>query len=293
MIWQNDAIRRALSSTMPTWREKFSWGVTAVAILLFAGWYWRYGGPWNIDPQKDAQLANGWVMNCSGPEFNKFSQMSSAGSPSGTSRPVFKINDQLVLAVPQSDWPSAGRIEGEPRDCRTLGDLPKVHYLYFVIRGNWSGSYDPKDVPLADGRKKFMPDAVTVRVELESPMPVDARRELERYLDKTWNDDLLDKRKIGGLTCGKTRYDNNRRMGGLRCSGRRSPLDPDVTRFTTRESNMTPFYQLEGDYESPHYGGIRIYWNVWTLDVAHGRDIDQAIWNSLAEWNLVACNIHL
>jgi hypothetical protein len=56
---------------------------------------------------------------------------------------------------------------------------------------------------------------------------------------------------------------------------------------------MTPFYQLEGDYESPHYGGIRIYWNVWTLDVAHGRDIDQAIWNSLAEWNLVACNIHL
>ena len=117
IIGLNDAIRSALSRGLPTWREKVSVGVIAVAILLFAGWYWRYGGPGDSDPKKETQLANGWVTNCSGPEFSKFSPNRNAGP--GPARPVFRLNDQLVLAVPTKNMPSAGRIDDELRACRT------------------------------------------------------------------------------------------------------------------------------------------------------------------------------
>ena len=50
---------------------------------------------------------------------------------------------------------------------------------------------------------------------------------------------------------------------------------------------MTPFLLLQANYRSSHYGGIHVYWQVWTSDLAHGRDIDQAIWNSLTDWNLL------
>jgi hypothetical protein len=289
MSWLNAAIRRALSRAMPTWREKFSWGVIAAAILLFAGWYWRYGGPWNIDPQKDAQLANGWVTNCSGPEFSKFSQNRSAGP--GPARPVFKINDQLVLAVPENNRPSAGSIESAPRECRTIGDLPKVPYLYFVIQGHWSTGYKLEDVPLEGDRKRFLPDAVTVRIEREFPstLSVDDQRQIDQSVSKVWHEDIRDPKEIGGLICGKmAEAAPSRTMGGMLCSGHRTPSDPDEIRFDTHSYKITPFLLLQADYRSVHYGGIHIYWQVWTLDVSHGRDIDQAIWNSLAEWNLVS-----
>jgi hypothetical protein len=289
MIWLNEAIRRALSRAIPTWREKFSWGVIAVAILLFAGWYWRYGGPWIIDPRKDGQLANGWVTNCSGPEFSKFSQANGAGP--GPARPVFKVNDQLVLAVPKNNWPSAGRIEREPRECRTIGDLPKVPYLYFVIRGNWSGSYNPKDVPLDGGRKQFLPDAVTVRIDRDpsGASTSDEQRKVEQIGDKFRNDHLLDRQEIGGLTCGRyVMPPHPGYQGGLLCWGHRTSSDSDRLSFRTfAHEDVTPFVRIDAVYTSKRYGGILVYWQVWTLDVAHGRDIDQAIWKSLAEWNLL------
>ena len=257
--------------------------------MLFAGWYWRYGDPWELDPQKDAQLANGWVTNCSGPEFSKFSPNRNAGP--GPDRPVFRINDRLVLAVPAKNMPSAGRLEDEPRGCRTIADLPKVPYLYFVVQGDWSGVYNPDDVPLEGDRKQFRPDAVTVRIELEPPSPlsVEDQREIDRSVSKVWHEDLLEPQEIGGLTCGKIAEVVRRvTMGGMRCSGRRAPSDPDEIRFDTSVYSITPFLLLHANYRSSHYGGIHVYWQVWTLDLAHGRDIDQAIWKSLTEWNLVS-----
>jgi hypothetical protein len=288
IIRLNDAIRSALSRAMPSWREKISLAVIAVAILLFGGWYWRYGGPWKIDSQKDAQLANGWVMNCSGPEFTKFSKTSNAGSL-GTSRPIFRINDQLVLAVPQSARPSAGRIESEPRECRTSSDLPKAPYLYFVIRGNWSGRYDPKDVPLDHGRKRFLPDAVTVRIEQDpsGTSTTDERRKVEQIGDKFRNE-LLDQHEIGGLTCGRdTMPPHPGYKGGLLCWSHRTAWDRDTLRYRTfAYEDVTPFVWIDAHHGSKIYGGILVYWDVWTLDLARARDIDQAIWNTLAEWNL-------
>jgi len=280
---------RALSRAMPTWREKVSVGVIAVAILLFAGWYWRYGGPGDSDPKKETQLANGWVTNCSGPEFSKFSPNRNAGPD--PARPVFRLNDQLMLAVPTKNMPSAGRIDDEPRACRTSADLPNVPYLYFVIQGDWSGVYNPDDVPLSGGKKRFRPDAVTVRIELEPPstLSADDQREIDRSVSKVWHEDLRDPHEIGGLTCGKMADAvRSLTLGGMLCSGHRSPSDPDEMRFHTHSYTMTPFLLLQADYGSSHYGGIHVYWQVWTLDLAHGRDIDQAIWKSLTEWNLVS-----
>jgi hypothetical protein len=282
----NNAVRGALSRALPTWREKVSIGVIATAILLFTGWYWRYGGSWKLDSQRDAQVANGWVTNCNGPQFSNFSHDDSAGP--GPARPVFRITDQLVLAVPKGNRPSAGRIEREPHECRTLSDLPQVAYLYFVIWGKWSGSYNPKDVPLDGGKKQFLPDAVTVRIERETLGTSSIEDQSRIASVKEFYDNLLSKREIGGLTCGRHGIPPDpSRKGGLFCSGHRTPADPDTIAFRTF-SYDTPFVLIDADYPSTHYGGIHVYWSVWTLDVANGPDIDQAVWKSLTDWNLVS-----
>jgi hypothetical protein len=232
------------------------------------------------------QLANGWVTNCSGVEFSKFSPDGDAGP--GPSRPVFRLSDQLVLAVPKENWPSANRIWHEPWKCRTIRDLPEVHYIYFVIRGDWSGSYDPQDVPVEGGRKEFLPDAVTVRIEREPPDPwtPEDRHKVEQILGKFW-DELLEKREVGGLMCGRVAIPNQPRpQGGLFCSGHRTPSDPDTIILDTK-TYSSPFVLIDAGYPSKHYGGIHVYWNVWTLDVARARDIDQAVWKSLKSWNLL------
>jgi len=271
---------------MPTWREKVRVGVVVVSILLFAGWYWRYGGPWTLDPQKDAQLANGWVTNCSGPEFGRLPRGENVGL--GPERPVFRVTDQLVPAVPKGNWPSAGRLEHQPRECHAISDLPQVNHLYFVIQGNWTGSYNPNDIPSAGGKKEFLPDAVTVRIE---PLPpnkfsIEEQREVDQRVAKHWND-LANKHEIGGLICGRDYIPPDpSRKGGWTCHGQRTPSDPDIIKLDTK-SYRSPFVLIDADYESSHYGGIHVYWMVWTSDVVHARDIDQAIWKSLAEWNLV------
>jgi hypothetical protein len=292
MIWLNRilrATRGVLSRAARTWRGKIGLGVIALATLAVVALLNPIRETDSRVDLRKAALANGWVTNCSGPAFSKFSQTSSAAP--GASRPVFRINDQLVLAVPQSDWPSAGRIEREPRECRAISDLPKVPYLYFVIRGNWSGSYDPKDVPLDGGRKKFLPDAVTVRIEQDpsGTLTSDEQRKVEQIGDKFRNE-LLDQHEIGGLTCGRDAMPPHPGYkGGLLCWSHRTSWDGDTFRFRTfAYEDMTPFVWIDAGYTSKHYGGVRVYWDVWTLDLARARDIDQAIWNSLAEWNLVS-----
>lgn len=293
-MWLSDAIRSASSRAMPTWRERVSLGVIAVAILLFVSWYWRFGVLWKLDPQRDAQLANGWVTNCSGPQFSKF-------APGGTgdlgpSRPVFKVTEQLVLAVPKTNWPSANAIESEPRECHTISNLPRVHYLYFVIQGNWSGNYSATDIPLQGNKKRFLPDAVTVRVEREAhrpPLTDEEQRQFEQ-INKKIRGRFTSEQEIGGLTCGSVSpMKPASEQGGLTCWGHRSPSERDEIHFRTfAYENMTPFVWINANYVSSHFGGIRVYWQVWTLDVARAREIDQAIWKTLIDWNLVSESAH-
>jgi hypothetical protein len=203
---------------------------------------------------------------------------------------VFRVTDQLVLSVPKGSRPSAGRIEHEPSTCHSVSDLPSVPYLYFVIQGNWSGSYDPKDVPLIGGKRKFQPDTVTVRVERDpaGTSTSDEERKVHQVGLKAWNK-LPDKQEIGGLTCGRpgaSTHPGNK--GGLLCWSHPTSSEPDTLAIRTFAYADTPFVRLDADYRSKRFGGIHLYWGVCTLDIAHSRDIDQAIGKSLTEWNLVS-----
>jgi hypothetical protein len=233
---------------------------------------------------QEARLANGWVTNCTGPAFSRFSQGGNAGP--GPERPVFKVNDQLVLAVPKKNWPSAGRFDRAPPECRQISDLPLAHYLYFVISGNWSQGYRPEDIPIVGGRKDFEPDVVTVRIEREMPSKLSVE-EQQRIDQERWEGlqyDSTERREIGGLTCFVPKG-----WGPVLgfCSGRRTASDPDVTALRYRKDSAIPFVLLLADYRSSRHGGIHVYWKVWTSDVSHVLDIDSAIWKSIEDWNLL------
>jgi hypothetical protein len=164
-------------------------------------------------------------------------------------------------------------------------------YLYFVIRGNWSGTWNDADIPLIDRKKLFLPDAVTVRIDRDPSRSSisDEQRKDDEAFDKAKSDQLVDKREIGGVTCG--RHDvpvHGEYKGGFLCWGHRAPPDYDALTFRTFPDTRTPFIWIDAQHESRRYGGINVHWQVWTLDIARAHDIDQAIWDSLTEWNLVS-----
>jgi hypothetical protein len=232
---------------------------------------------------RNSQLENGWVTNCTGPAFSRSSQDGKPGP--GPERPTFKINDELVLAVPQKNWPSAGKFDRAPPECRKISDLPLAPYLYFVISGNWSADYKPGDIPIVGGKRDFEPDIVTVRIEREVPSKISIQE--QQGLDQErWEGlqyDSTEKREMGGLTC----FVPNGWGPALGfCSGHRTISDPDVTALRYRKDSATPFVLLLADYRSSRHGGIHVHWQVWTSDVSHVLDIDAAIWNSIEEWNL-------
>jgi hypothetical protein len=257
-----------------------------VAISVLAGFTTLVGSCGSAS--QDPQLANGWVTNCSGSEFRKFSQVNGAGP--GTTRPVFKIDDQLVLAVPKSAWPSSGRIEHELAACHSISDLPQVHYLYFVVQGNWSGSLDPKALPSDIRAKKIIPDSVTVRVEHDaSAASVSDEAARVEQVASEFQNKLLDKREIGGLNCGRIAIPPHpTKQTGFICRASRTSSGLDNLRLRTGgDERKTPLVFVDAINSSRRYGGILVYWQVWTLDLAHAREIDQAIWERLSEWNLI------
>jgi len=270
----------ALSRAMRRRYGKVGLGVLVLATLAIGAFFRPIG---NSD-SRNPQLANGWVTNCSGPAFSRFAQGGTAGP--GPDRPVFKINDQLVLAVPKMNWPSAGKFDSEPRECRQISDLPLAPYLYFVISGNWSAGYKPEDIPIVGGNKDFEPDVVTVRIEREirSNLSEEEQQRLDQERWKGLQYDSTERREIGGLTCFVPKG-----WGPVLgfCSGRRTTSDPDVTALRYRKDSAIPFILLLADYRSSRHGGIHVYWNVWTSDVSHVLDFDAAIWKSIEDWNLL------
>lgn len=232
---------------------------------------------------RNIQLQNGWVTNCEGPVFSKYLQNANAGP--GFRRPIFGINDQLVLAVPEQNMPSANSIENEPPECKQIGDLPRAAYLTFVIWGDWSAGYKPEDVPTAGGSKQFKPDVVSVRIEQELPstLSIEEQQKMERLLLELQKRDSIGTLESGGLTC----FIPKPAVEWFHCSGRLTKAYPDVTKIMYRKYSATPFVLVLADYPSSRYGGIHLYWKAWILDVANARNIDLAIWKSIEDWNLV------
>ena len=203
---------------------------------------------------RNAEVDWGWVTNCVGPQFSKFARNGQPGP--GPERPVFKINDQLVLAVPAENSPRSVSIDHAPRTCTKFSDLPKVPYVYFYFQGKWSGN-----VKVRIERKEALED---------SPEIQEARRKAEQELSK-------DMYQVSGLTCIR---------GYEWCSAVR-PGDSDVVRLKYQRLNDSGVAIYTG-YASHKYGGSSMWWWTVTSDLAHWRDIDDEVRKRIAEWNLLS-----
>jgi hypothetical protein len=225
------------------------------------------------------QVANGWMTTCTGPAFARFSRDGNSGP--GPERPVFKINDVLVLAVPKKYWPSAGKFDRAPPECKQTSDVPLAPYLYFVISGNWSAGYKLGDIPIVSGKRQFQPDIITVRIQQEivNPLPVEEQQKVKKLLRKWAQEDSTGSREVGGLTCSIPNYAGSPPY----CSGSRSNSE---LHLSYSSYSATPFVFVNADYPSSRYGRIQVYWQGWTLDVSHALEIDAAIWKSIEDWNL-------
>jgi len=254
--------RRALLGWMSR-HPALTCGILALLTIIVAR-TWRDAHP------RDPKLEWGWVTNCPG---------------SGPDRPVFRINDQLVMAIPKKNRPSAFRIDHEPPNCTGLSDLPSAPFLEFVTWGNWSAGYKREDVPGVDGMdaKDVRPDRLWVRIEPSRPsaLSVAEQHKIVEMSATAMAQDFPESRDIAGLTCRIPRFG-----GSFYCSGTRNSIDTDIVRFSYRTFRGSPFVQVFADYPSPRFGGIHVYWRVVTSDIARWRDIDVTVWKSLDDWRL-------
>ena len=218
----------------------------------------------------------GWVINCAGPDFKKFSQPGSKAL--GPDRPAFRINDRLVVAVPATFNPAALPNPGEPSPCRSLSDLKPVPFLTFGFQGDWSTKHPPSDLPKYHTRMRDVrADWVSIRIE-QSPPPLhptgEVNAEREPYEDVV--------KEIAGLSCA-----GSETVGGnypFHCIGSENRGTPEVV---LRYGGWTAStVVIDASYVSSRYGGVRIYWRVYTSSPANWREIDHQIWHLLSEWDL-------
>jgi hypothetical protein len=224
-------------------------------------------------------LLNGWVTNCVGPPFERF------GPPGpGVERPVFKLTNELVLAVPRAVHPSANAIQREPRECRVKTDLPEAQFLDLYLQGNWSEDYPLQAVPVAQGLAQFRPDLLWVHLQRAYPdlYTPEEWKKIKKIQQEALSELYFGTKQIGGLTCLKPKFGT-----GFPCTGKRSEQDPDITALTYYDYANTSFVLVAADYNSSHYGGVHVHWQIWINDVSKSLTIDRAVWNLLSAWNLL------
>jgi hypothetical protein len=214
-----------------------------------------------------------------------FSQLpNGADDGQRSKRPVFKVNDQLVLAVPVANLPSASGIDSEPAHCKAIGDLPPAKYLTFAISGDWSAGYKPQDIPTVGTGKQFTPDVVAVRVQPEfDNSSLEEKDQDQQMIMGAVQQDSIGTIQLGRLTCFLSKWS----AMDTSCFGGRSVSEANFMRVRYGRYAATPFVLVIADYPSIRYGGIHVFWKTWTLDPSHIPDIDEVIWKSIDEWNLL------
>jgi hypothetical protein len=256
-------------------------GVPVVALCLTVG----CGSQTSTAGHEGESLADrGWVTNCTGPRFSRAIRNDGAGHQ--TILPVFKITDQLVVAVPTANKPVANSIGTEPIECRKISDLPSIHYLTFVMDGEWSAGYKAEDIQTVDGVKQFQPDVVGVRIEREAPNGRSVEEEQRRQNERAnvWRSESTGVRQFGDLSC----FVPTPAAIYFNCTGHRSKADPDVVVLRFRaDIPGTRFKLVQANYPSFRYAGIRVYWQAWILDASRALEVDAAVWNALEKWNLL------
>ncbi len=223
---------------------------------------------------RNPQWQRGWT-NCAGPEFTQFALNGDIGP--GPELPVFRINHQLVIAVPKKYGPNAGSLGHEPRRCTKLSDLPTASYLYVSLQGNWSSGYNPNDVPTADGTAQaphVQPDRVIVRIERPPPQPrwsAEERKQWEQIVQQEQQKLNARAGEIAGLKCAEW------------CVG---PTGVDTVQLRYWQRGPS-FVEIHASYTSSRYGGLLVWWHTYTSDISHWRGIDDEVWRLVAQWNLL------
>ena len=213
----------------------------------------------------------GWV-NCAGPDFRKIAQDSETGP--GPELPVFKLNRQLVLAVPKKYLPNAGSLGHEPRTCTKLSDLLTHQYLYFYVLGDWSSGAKPSNVissnvPEAGVRSEWL----TVRIDRALPEP---QRSVEDL--KIW--EKLDRQRAEEFAAAA------REIGGLRCASWCEGFNGFET-VSLRYWQRDGFVEIHASYNSKRYGGLQVYWTTNVSDLSQWQSIEHEIWKLIDEWSVL------
>jgi hypothetical protein len=213
----------------------------------------------------------GWA-NCVGPEFNKFALDTETGP--GPELPVFKLNRQLVLAVPKKYLPNAGSLGHEPRACAKLSDLLTHQYLYFFVLGDWASGAKPNNVISANVREAGVrSEWLTVRIDRALPEPQRSVEEL-----KLW--EKLDRQRDEEFAAAA------REIGNLKCAGWCEGFNGFETvklRYWQRDG----FVEIHASYNSMRYGGLQVYWTTNVSDLSQWQSIEHEIWKLVAEWSVL------
>jgi len=221
---------------------------------------------------RNSQWRLGWAT-CVGPEFQKIAQDREIGP--GPELPVFKLNRQLVLAVPKKYLPNAGSLGHEPRRCTKLSDLLTHQYIYFFVLGDWSSGAKPNNVISANVPEKGVrSEWLIVRIDRALPEPQRSSEEL-----KSWEriDQQRDKevaaaaRNIGDLNCDK----------GF-CEGFNG-FETMRLRYWQRDG----FVEIHASYNSKRFGGLQMYWTTNVSDLSQWQPIEHEIWKLIAEWSVL------
>jgi hypothetical protein len=220
---------------------------------------------------RNSRWKSGWA-NCVGPEFKKMALDPELGP--GPELPVFKLNPQLVLAVPKKYLPDAGSLGHEPRTCAKLGDLLTHQYLYFFVLGDWASGAKPNNVistnvPEAGVRSEWL----TVRIDRARPEPQRSEEELKRWeeFERKRDDEFAAAaREIGGLRCASW------------CEGFNGFETVNLS-YWQRQG----FVEIHASYNSKRYGGIQVYWSTNVSDLSQWQSIEHEIWKLVAEWSVL------
>jgi hypothetical protein len=131
----------------------------------------------------------------------------------------------------------------------------------------------------------FLPDVATVRIErpIPSKFSDEDQQKIRQRIEEIQQQNSTGTRDVGGLTC----FIPKPPMHWFNCNGNRSAADPDVIKLAYQHYPSTPFVLILAEYDSSHYGGLRVNWKAWILDPSHALDVDRAIWNSLTDWSLL------
>jgi hypothetical protein len=283
-------IKALFTRAMQTTRGKVGLGI-AVLVAVAISAYLRPVGVADLRPvapsasrpdRREVALKNGWITNCTGPAFSQLPNGEEGSQHS--ERPVFKVNDQLVLAVPVANLPSASGIDSEPAHCKTVSDLPPAKYLAFAISGKWSAGYKPQDIPTVGTEKQFTPDVVAVRIQPEFDNSTREEKDhRQQMIMGAVQQDSTGTLQLGRVTCFLSKWS----AMDTSCFAGSSVSESDFMSVRYGKYAATPFVLVIADYSSIRYGGIHVFWKTWTLDPSHIPDIDETIWKSIDEWNLL------